>query len=233
VLCHLLVLAMASYAIGQVYISWEAETFAASNGTAMEVLTPPYPTVNSDGLAFTISEASGQFVGTPNDGAADNSGAWFKYDFPITVAGDWYLWALITAPTGADDSFFWGVDIADADAVAEDTAITNIWDLNEQGNFPFGEGNAGDLTRWMWFRLSSRTGPFPNFPGVDYDNPTPLNLAAGRHTFHLIHREGGTFVDKFFVTNDAGFDANEIDPATAVEPQGKLSTLWGDLKRAR
>jgi len=216
-------------------VSWEAENFKNKKGNGIQVLKPPLNTADSDGNAYTISEASGgAFVGSPNGGPGNDQGSWLKYKFNVLTGGDWYFWGRVIAPTGADNSFYWLIDGADANAVSADNKNTNIWDFHESGNFPFGEGNEGDRTKWAWFRLSSRTGPFEPFPGISYEAPTPLPLTVGSHTLHLIHREDGAYIDWFFATMDKAFDANETTPdLKAVELQGKLTAAWGQLKHAR
>jgi hypothetical protein len=217
-------------------VGWEAEDFKDKKGNGIQILKPPLDTADSNGKAYRITEASGgAFIGTPNGGAG-NAGSWVKYEFNVPQRGDWYFWGRAIATSDADDSFFWMIDGADADAVSEDTGNTNIWDFNELDNCPLGECLVFP-TDWLWFRLSSRTGPFPvgpNGQGIDYANPIPLPLTAGKHTLHIIGREDGTFLDMIFATMDAGFDANKTtpDPRT-VELQDKLTTTWGNLKRTR
>jgi hypothetical protein len=219
-------------------VSWEAEDFAARKGNSIQVLKSPFDTATSDGVAYRITEASGgAFIGNPNGGAADSDGSWVKYEFNVPKGGDWYFWGRAIATTTADDSFFWMIDGVDADAVSSDTDKTNIWDFYEYDNFPLGP-DALFSTNWVWFRLSARAaGPFPvgpNGDGIDYNDPIPLNLTAGKHTLHIINRESGTFLDWFFATMDKTFDANKTTPdLRTVEPQAKLTTIWGQLKRTR
>jgi hypothetical protein len=199
-------------------------------------LKPPFDTATSDGVAYQITEASGgAFIGNPN-GGADNDNSWVKYEFNVSKGGDWYFWGRAIATSTADDSVFWMTDGADADAVSADNDKTNIWDFYEYDNFPLGPDTLFP-TKWVWFRLSARAaGPFPvgpNGDGIDYNNPIPLTLTAGKHTFHIINRESGTFLDVIFATMDKAFDANTTSPETAVEPQSKLTTTWGQLKCAR
>jgi hypothetical protein len=211
----------------QEYIGWEAENFAGASDPPMDVHEIPLETADVNGAVYTISEASGDaFIGLANgEGAA---GSWLMYEFNVPVAGDWYFWVRAIAPTGSDNSFYWGLDVADvADA-------TKILDFNELGNFP---GPAGDTANdpafdaerknWMWFRFISRA-------EISYDNPTPWNL-TGSHTLHLVHREDGAFMDWIYGTTDRAFDANETPPdgPSAVEPQAKLAATWGELKQAR
>jgi hypothetical protein len=225
---------VAHQAVGQSFMSWEAEQYATMNGDTIQTLHPVFKATDSDGVEFEITEASNDtFIGVPG-GPGNDSGAWLKYEFPIRVEGDWYFWGRVIAPTGADNSFYWAFDIADADAVAADNDATNIWDFNEAAgesiNFPLGDGiTAEEKKQWIWFRVSSRTGPFPD--GGSYDAPMGINFTVGQHTLHVIHREDGTYIDKLFATTEAGFNANDTDPATAVNPQGKLATSWGNLKR--
>ena len=225
---------VAHQAVGQTFMSWEAEQYADMNGDAIQTLNPVFKATDSDGVEFEITEASNNtFLGVPS-GPGNDSGAWLKYEFPIRVEGDWYFWGRVIAPAGGDNSFYWAFDIADADAVATDNDIMNIWDFNEAAgesiNFPLGDAITGpEKQNWMWFLISSRTGPFPG--GGSYDEPTAINFTVGQHTLHLLHREDGTYIDKFFATTSAEFNANDTDPATAVNPQGKLATTWGSLKR--
>ena len=231
-------LSIAAYQVNAQTMGWEAENFTSMNGTAIQVIKPPLDTANSDGVAYQITEASGgAFIGNPNNsGAADSDGSWVKYEFNASKGGDWFFWFRAIATTGSDDSVFWMIDGADADARAEDNDKTNIQDFNEQNNCPLGP-DCVFSTNWTWFRLSARVaGPFPIGPagsGIDYANPIPLTLTAGKHTLYIISRESGTFLDKIFATMDKAFDANTTSPETAVEPQAKLTTTWGQLKCAR
>jgi hypothetical protein len=207
---------------------WEAENFTARSGDGMQIFNPPHAA--SNGGEFTIADASGgAFIGSDN-GAGGTSNSWFKYAFTAPVAGGWYLWYKAIAPSNSDNSFFWAIDIADDDAVSADNDQVNIIDLNEavgaSQNFPLGNPPPeGAIHEWTWFRASSRGGPFSG--GGD---ATPLELSAGGHTLHIMDREDGAYLDAFYITTDANFNANETDPI-AVESQGKLATTWADLKQ--
>ena len=237
-LVSFVILSISAYQVDAQTMNWQAERFIDQNDGAIQILRPPFDTTGSLGNDYQIIEAYGNaFIGTPNGGAG-NAGSWVKYEFTVPQGGDWYFWARAISTSDADDSFYWGIDIADADAEANaDTDKIDIWDFNELDNCPLGECLVFP-TDWLWFRLSARAaGPFPVGPtgqGIDYDNPIPLALTAGKHTLHIIGREDGTFLDMIFATMDAGFDANEDPlPIVAVEQQGKLTTTWGNLKQAR
>jgi len=218
-------------------MGWEAENFLSKDGDEIQVLTPPFDTADSAGNNYIISESSGgAFVGVPNGPVANFnfSGAWFKYKFNVRTTGDWYFWGRAIAPAGADNSFLWHFDAADADIKPEEGPV---WDFNEAGNFPLGgEKVAGsdpdrDDKSWIWFRLFARD-ELQN-QGASYDNPVPRKLTAGSHTFHLVHREDGAFLDWIFATMDKTFDANKTsppEPSEDVELQGKLTTTWGQIK---
>jgi hypothetical protein len=255
-LVSFVILSIVAYQADAQTMSWQAEDFAATNqgdGDGIQILEPPLDTADSDGNTYQIAEASGgKFIGTPNGGAG-NAAAWVKYEFNVPQGGDWYFWGRVIATTTGDDSFYWGIDIADADAEANaDTEIIDVWDFNELCNCPLGDCVFPQPPDWLWFRLSARgnpaNGPFPangigcdpDPQGIDYENPIPLSLTAGTHTLHIIGREDGTFLDWIYATMDAAFDANENPPLitdiandTAVELQGKLTTTWGQLKHAR
>jgi len=229
-----LVLVQANATVEPGELFWQAEDFSEQVGDTPQVWAVPHTDTDRDGVEYTISEASGNmFVGTLNDTGGDGT---LKYVINLAVNGEWYFWGRAVAPTGGENSFFWGFDIPDADAVAGGPGM-NIWDFNEvvngdrvpgSNNFPFGDPPPDEaLYGFTWFRVSSRDGPF--LGSGNYDDPTPIDLAAGEHTFHLAVREDGAYMDAFFITTDRTFDARFMEPA-AVEPQGKLATTWGDLK---
>lgn len=237
------ILSVAVYQLDAAELSWEAEHFAASNGDKFEVLHPPFKTqTNSDTpsrakelidsagepiLDYTIEGPvySDAFVGTPSG----TDGSWLKYEFTVPQSGAWYFWGRVVAPTIGDNSFFWGVDIADADAKNADDNNVNIWDFYEVDDATL-KLRERYTTKWVWFRLNSRSGN--PFKGTEVDqygpNPTPLELTAGKHTMHIISREK-SYLDIMYATTDKGFDANGTPPVS-VEPQNKLTTTWGALK---
>jgi hypothetical protein len=212
-------------------IFWESGKFIKKKGNSIKVYKTGFKAKgNPDENVkdFVIAQASnGSFVGQDNGVAAD--GSWLKYEFSLPVGGDWYLWGKVIAPSVADNSFHWGIDIADGDAKNADDDNCNIWDFFEKE-----ELRKNYSTNWIWFRLNSRSGN--PFPGQELDqygpNPTPVELAAGKHTFHLIDREDGTFIDAFFATTDKRFDVNKAGHRArlAVETEISLPTVWGGLK---
>ncbi|HIA70894.1 TPA: hypothetical protein EYN98_33575 [Candidatus Poribacteria bacterium] len=211
-------------------ISWEAEKFIEKKGDSLKVYKAGFKAKgNPDENVkdFVISQASGgSFVGQDNGVAAD--GSWLKYEFSVPVGGDWYLWGKVIAPSVADNSVHWGIDIADGDAKNADDDNCNIWDFFEAESL-----RVHYTTNWMWFRISSRSGN--PFPGKELDQyawkegklPTPLNLSSGKHTLHLIDREDGTFIDAFY----ASTDWSDMPMPTAVEAEGKLASTWAKLKQ--
>lgn len=244
----LLILVFAVYQANTQTIVIEAEDFDSKQGETFQVITPPAtvkcqetsepraPELPVGTTEYDINEASGDFIGNPD--FAGVSGDWVKYVFDVPAGGDWYIWAKVIAPTIGDNSYFIGIDIADGDVVGEDNDNMNIWDFFETDLIPEG-GDApvreGLTTEWVWFRLSSRTGN--PFPGLEVDqfgpNPTPLPLTAGEHTFHLVHREH-SFCDMIVATMNVNEDPN-VDPSffTAVEPVGKLTSTWAQIKQTK
>jgi len=244
----LLILVFAVYQASAQTFTIEAEDFAATQGDTWQIITPPAtvmcqetsepraPNLPVGTTEFDIKDASGDFIGNPD--FAGVSGDWVKIEFDVKDAGDWYIWARVIAPTIGDNSYFIGVDIADADAVGEDNDNMNIWDFYESDQVPDdGIGTALRerlTTEWVWFPLCSRTGnPFPGTEVQQFGpDPVPLNLTAGAHTFHMGHREH-SFCDAIFGTMNVNDDPN-VDPNlpfTAVEPGNKLTTTWSQLKQ--
>ena len=217
-----------SPAFAQKYISWEAENYDAINGDKFEIFKVPsdQPGNAAEGVDdYTVAEASGDaFIGSTN-GVGNDGNAWVKYNFSVEL-DNWHFWGRVIAPTVADNSMYWAFDIDDAEALSTNNATINIWDFYEQQSL-----RENYTTDWVWFRLNTRDGPFEGTELVQHgDDPVPVNLSAGEHTLHLIHREDGTYIDQIFATTDIEFDPNETDPQTAVEPQNKLTTTWGALK---
>jgi hypothetical protein len=247
----LLILVFAVYQANAKIIVIEAEDFDSKQGETFQVITPPAtvmcqpesapraPELPVGTTEFEISDASGDFIGNPD--FAGVSSDWVKYVFDVPAAGDWYIWAKVIAPTIGDNSYFIGIDVADGDAVGEDNDNMNIWDFFETDLIPEG-GDAmvrdGLTTEWVWFRLNSRTGnPFPGTEIEQYNNPTPLPLTAGEHTFHLVHREH-SFCDIIVGTMDVNDDPN-VDESffagedTAVDPMDKLTSTWAQIKQTK
>jgi len=217
-------------------IFWEAEKFIKKKGNSIKVYKTGFkakgnPDQQIGGKPikdFVISQASNRsFVGINNGVAPD--GSWLKYEFSLPTKNKWYFWGKVIAPSVANNSFHWGIDIADGEAKKEDDNNCNVWDFFEKE-----ELRKNYSTDWIWFRLNSRTGN--PFPGQELDqhgpNPTPVELVTGKHTFHLIDREAGTFIDAFFATTDKRFDVNKagLRAKLAVETEMSLPAVWGGLK---
>jgi len=253
------VFVFAVYQVNAQKFSIEGEDFDAKKGESWQIMkvpakvmsnpdsTPRAPElIASDGKGiaeFTIVAAAsrGAFLGHPNNPSTAVSGDWVKYTFDIPKAGDWYIWARVIAPTIGDNSFFVGIDVPDAKAVAEDNNDMNIWDFHESAEIPDdGLGTALNTrftTKWVWFRLCSRTGnPFPGTEIVQYGpKPTPYKFATtGGHTIHLVWRER-SYCDVIFLTMDASDNPNKnqsvVPDIIAVETRNKLTTTWGQLKQ--
>ena len=210
-------------------ISWEAEKFIKKKGDSFKVYNNGFKALFDQDIGgkkvvdYVISGASGgSFVGNENGVAAD--GSWLKYEFSVPVGGEWYLWGKVIAPSVADNSFHWGIDIADDQAKKEDNDQCNIWDFFEVEAL-----RVHYTLDWMWFRINSRTGkPFLGKEADQYGpNPTPVELAAGKHTFHLIDREDGTYIDAFYASTERSY----MPMPTAVEAEGKLASTWAKLKQ--
>ena len=105
--------------------------------------------------------------------------------------------------------------------------VNNIWDFFEDVGF------ANELTTdWLWFPISSRTGPFgANELKQLGNNRTGMQLSAGAHTLHIVHREDGVFLDWFLFTTDGGLDPNRNGQTSrAVRATDKMATVWGVVK---
>jgi hypothetical protein len=229
------------------YIVIEAEDFDAKKGDTFQIITVPAtvkcqetsepraPNLPVGTTEFGIGRASGgAFIGNPDFSGV--SGDWVKYEFNVPTEGDWYVWALVVAPTIGDNSYFIGIDIPDERVVGEDNDDMNIWDFHEAAEVPDdGLGtplNERLTTDWVWFPLCSRTGnPFPGTEVQQFGpDPVPLNLTAGTHTFHLAHREH-SFCDVIFGTMDATEHPSQA--GVAVHPIGKMTTTWSQIKQTR
>ena len=65
-LVSLIILSLVAYQAKAAEIGWDAEKFTQKNGTALQVLKPPFKTANSTGVEFEIAKAYGSaFIGEP------------------------------------------------------------------------------------------------------------------------------------------------------------------------
>lgn len=232
VILFFVIFSLMAYQANAVIITWEAENFTAKNSDNIKILKVPYNALGTpdQGVAdYVISEASGNtFMGVPND-LPGSAGSWLKYEINIPSAGDWYLWGRFIAPSIADNSVFWGLNISDADAVSANNDKVDIWDFFEAESL-----RVNYTTNWVWFRVNSRDGA-PFFPGTELeqysDNPTPLNLSAGKNTLYIIEREAGVYFDSFLITTDKTFDPNK-DVISPVSSEGKITSTWGSIKKS-
>jgi hypothetical protein len=220
----LVVVCLAAYTAVAAEYGWEAENFAARDGDGPGVFSVPLNATDGTGVNFTIDEAySNKFAGSE-----DGSGLTgvVTYGIRLPASGSWHFWGRAIGPPTGDNSFFWSID----GPAAVGGAGMEIWDFNEaagsSNNFPLGDPPPkGALQKWMWFRISSREGPYK---GVGND-AVGIKLSRGGHVFNMAIREDGAYMDALFGTTDASFDANVTAP-TAVEPQGKLATTWANMK---
>ncbi|MFQ6041025.1 MAG: hypothetical protein ACE5PV_09225 [Candidatus Poribacteria bacterium] len=213
--------------------SFEAEDFVARKGNddALRIESNGLEETDVDGNTYTISNASGgAFIITPN--GVDGSGTWVKYEFTVK-GGNYYWWARAIAPSVSDNSVFWAFDITDAEADAnQEGTVTNIFDFFEKE-----ELRKFYTTDWFVYPLTSRNGPWPGreldqYPAelpetIDELIPTPtatVDLSAGKHTLHIIYREDGTSIDKFYYST-------EPTHPTSVQPTGKLTATWAQIKQ--
>jgi len=218
-------------------LQFRAEQFAARKGEFIVVLHPPFeshevthgtaPVALLTNSRFTIGEAiDDAFIGVPALNPATWTGGedtdFVRYSVNVPESGNWYFWVRSIAPSQGDNSYYWAFDIDAADAVSGDTAEMNILDLYEA---------IPDLwtTEWIWFPFVSRTGPFEGGETLQWsDDRLGVSLSAGSHTLHLTPREKG-YLDHFWATTNQTHNPN-VDPPTAVEPLGKLTTTWAGLK---
>ena len=125
--------ALIALSVNAAEISWEAEKFAKKKDDSIKVYqtgnkVKGTPDQQIDGKPIpgrVATKTSGNsFIGQDNGVAGD--GSWVKYQFSVPVGGDWYLWGKVIAPSVADNSFHWGVNIKDEEAKATDDDKNNI-----------------------------------------------------------------------------------------------------------
>ena len=238
-LVSLVLLSILTFDASAQEFQFAAEDFIASSGERWHILTPPFTTVASDNpnrapelpenREYTITEAVGNaFIGWPDGPAAccgDDS--WVKYSVTVPATGTWYLWALAVVATQADNSWFWGFDVADDEVVSGDAdgaGPMNIWDVLE--NAALHDRYTLD---WTWYPLVSRRGPHPGGEVGQYTaDRIGVELSAGTHTLHFSYREHSQ-IDHVWATMEQARDPN-VDAPASVNPQGKLAAKWGDIK---
>ncbi|MFC1718596.1 hypothetical protein ACFL6S_33385, partial [Candidatus Poribacteria bacterium] len=187
--------------------------------SAIEVIAPME--LGDDSTAFF-----GKFVHAP-DGIGSDGDGYATYDFAVPADGNYRIWGRVIAPDGSGDSFFWGIDLPGTPTSAEDcTGNTpgdekHIWDTGQ----PFVE--------WTWSGVMSRS-------CQTWASGAIIPLTAGSHVLAIIQREDGAQLDGLVISDEgvtiADLPADEnaaMEIATAVEPVGKVATVWGALKANR
>lgn len=142
---------------------------------------------------------------------------WAIYEIEIPKANTYYMWGHVIAPDGVSDSFFVTFDEEER---GNDNGNPNIWDVAQGVN-------------WHWDQVDGR--------GVGIRQ---FKLDEGVHVLKIWTRENNTKLDAIFMSTDMiaqpklpGEDPKVRDRKTAgriaVRPGGKLTALWGELKRGR
>ena len=216
----------------------KAEGYSALKGDFIVVLQSPTqshdithgtaPVAELTNSKYVLAGAiDGKFIGvpglTPETWTSSEATDAVKYDITIPETADWYLWVRASSPSQGDNSWYWAIDASDADAVSGDTAVMNILDMYESIPGPW-------TTAWKWYPFVSRTGPFAGRESTQWEaDRVGMSITAGSHTLTLTPRER-SYLDHFWGTTDQAHDPN-VDPPTAVEPKGKLTTVWGALRQ--
>jgi len=178
------------------------------------------PKAPKDAFGETITRAGG-------------AGGRIAWTFDISKAGGrggtWYFWGRVINPSNQSDYML----------VLDDPGDKKIPDVQP---FPGGDQAAPfdnaddrvfeeDTPAWGWARISHGEGH-------------TKELQDGKNTMYIFHRQGdGTrFLDVFawadkpdyLPTDDDYKNAKELKAgAKAVEPAGKLATVWGRIKAIR
>jgi hypothetical protein len=145
----------------------------AEDGT----VTPPMQVGSGD------DASGGAYVASDVEGAGE-----VRFDLDV-VGGEYYVWGLVSSPTGRGNS--------NSLTVRLDDLPGDVWDFYEDDTL------SPDLPMsWQWERVSLRCGGDFNAHNCD---PWAPELAAGQHTFVLAGREPSSRVDALVVTNDPDF----------------------------
>jgi hypothetical protein len=111
---------------------------------------------------------------------AEDAGS-VELPFSVDVAGTYWVWCRVMAPSSSLDSFFVAMD--DGPALEYDTA----WDGTEHYQ-----------PAWQWTRVN--VGALQTNEAV-----RTFDLAPGAHALYILGREMGSKIDRVIVTADATF----------------------------
>ena len=160
---------------------------------------------------------------------AGGAGGRLTYKFDISSAGGqggtWYFWGRVVNPSNNSDYMLVEGDPDDGEipggppyAGNNDTAP---FDNADDRIF---EQNIGDVGAWAWGR-------------DDHGEGHTKDLQDGMNVMHIYHRQGdgSKKMDVFVWADSADYtptdaDYNNTKLAIAVEPAGKLATVWGRIK---
>jgi len=121
-----------------------------------------------------------------------------SFQFSITQAGNYIIWARHLSPNNGHDSFFVSVDGVEA---LYSTAY-GTWSND-----------------WQWTRV--------NAPGVGMEDPRVLNLSAGTHTVVFRGREPACALDRIIICNDLEFSpAVSMNTLVTPLPPGPVKIIW-------
>lgn len=164
--------------------------------------------------------------GAPKEGGGGDG--WAEFIINLPDDGKYALWGHVIAWDGNSDSFWVTWQPADPD---ENPQVTN----NQQFRWAVQNGNA-----WQWDRINKWIDDVGRSDRIwEFDDPGETVLRIGV-------REDATKLDAIFITSNS----NAADPASAkvrlptdedrelqidglaVEAKGKVTTIWGSLKKS-
>jgi len=193
---------------GSGHIAIEAEHFNSANAATATSGTSSRNVVGVEWETFTDgSYSGGEGVTTPNIGQLTNTGQAteapeLNYNVQLDNAGTYYVWMNMQAPAAASDTVFFGLD---------GVPLTRV----DNGNTA--QGTDAGTTALAWSNdVAGDAAPiqFTIAPGDE-----------GVHEFSLWMREDGANIDKFVITQDAGFVPTGAGPAENI-PTNSNSSIF-------
>lgn len=200
-----------TFSVLSVEIAIEAEK-AATIEAPMVIATPPEAA--AQGGPEPVDPSGGKFVwspGPPTTGGGDEGFMEFVVNIPSN--GTYAVWGRVVAWDGNSDSCW--VTVAPTDENPQDTGNTEYrWGV-AQGN------------EWHWDRINQW------LDGGTFDRE--WELSKGEAKIKIWTREDATMLDSIFITDNLAATEDEVVPElpTAVEPHGKLTTTWANVKGIR
>ena len=210
---------------------WEAEDF--DDRDAATFVLNGEPGCNAPDLEGAYGD---EYIvhNTPNPPAAVEGKDFVKYKINIRKGGVYYIWARSSwdrTPGGRANNSFWVQVNGQPDVAKFQRWVDNLGDANWLDKWD-------EKNPWTWIGDSAQPQELQGNPGGGLTNGLERKFKEGENTFMIYHREGAannqTLCTDVLMISTVDFvptDADYEKSSASVEPMGKLTAAWAQIKQ--